>query len=58
MTLKKKISKVNKILQEDELNKRQPQAFRLLKLKEDQLHQNIALIREMRKAILKQYFEK
>ncbi|SDI00944.1 hypothetical protein SAMN04488062_1208 [Flavobacterium omnivorum] len=48
-------SKVNKMLEEHELHKKQVQALRLLEQKEDQLHQNIVLINEMKKVILKRY---
>ncbi|RTY67149.1 DUF6943 family protein [Flavobacterium sp. LB2P53] len=50
--------KVNEMLQEHELHKKQIQALRLLEQKEDQLHQNIALINEMRRAILNRYCKK
>ena len=48
-------SKVNEMLEEHELHKKQIQALRLLEQKEDQLHQNIILINEMRKVILMRY---
>jgi hypothetical protein len=48
-------SKVNEMLEEHELHKKQIQALRLLEQKEDQLHQNIMLINEMRKVILMRY---
>lgn len=48
-------SKVNEMLQEHELHQRQVQALRLLEQKEDQLHKNISLINEMRRAILYSY---
>ncbi|MEZ7505973.1 hypothetical protein [Flavobacterium sp. Arc2] len=49
------MSKVNKMLQEHELHKKQIQALRLLEQKEDQLNKNIALISEMRRVILLRY---
>lgn len=51
-------SKVNEMMQEHELHQRQVQALRLLEQKEDQLHQNISLINEMRKVILYRYCNK
>ena len=48
-------SKVNEMLEEHKLHKKQIQALRLLEQKEDQLHQNIMLINEMRKVILMRY---
>jgi hypothetical protein len=51
-------SKVNKMLQEHELHQKQIQALRLLEQKEDQLHKNIILINEMRRAILNRYYRK
>ncbi len=48
-------SKVNEMLEEHELHKKQIQELRLLEQKEDQLHQNIMLINEMRKVILMRY---
>ena len=50
--------KVNKMLQEHELHQKQIQALRLLEQKEDQLHKNIILINEMRRAILNRYYRK
>ena len=50
--------KVNEMLQEHELHQKQIQALRLLEQKEDQLHQNISLINEMRRAILNRYCRK
>jgi hypothetical protein len=47
--------KVNELLQEHELHKKQIQALRLLEQKEDQLHKNIVLINEMRRVILLRY---
>ena len=47
--------KVNEMLQEHELHKKQVQALKLLEQKEDQLHQNIALINDMRRVILHRY---
>ena len=52
---KKFNSKVNEMLEEHELHKKQIQALRLLEQKENQLHQNIMLINEMRKVILMRY---
>ncbi len=49
------ISKVNEMLQEHELHKKQIQALRLLEQKEDQLKKNIVLISEMRRVILLRY---
>ena len=43
------------MLEEHELHKKQIQALRLLEQKENQLHQNIMLINEMRKVILMRY---
>jgi hypothetical protein len=43
-------------MQEHELHRKQFQMLRLLEQKEDQLHQNIALINEMRRVILYRYF--
>jgi hypothetical protein len=48
-------AKVKEMLQEHELYKKQVQALRLLEQKEDQLHQNIVLINEMRRVILNRY---
>jgi hypothetical protein len=48
-------SKVNEMLQEHELHKKQVQALRLLEQKEDYLNQNIVLINEMRRMILSHY---
>jgi hypothetical protein len=50
--------KVNEMLQEHELHQKQIQALRLLEQKEDQLHKNINLINEMRRAILNRYCRK
>jgi hypothetical protein len=51
-------SKVNEMLRDFELHKKQIQALRLLEQKEDQLHKNISLINDMRKVILSRYCEK
>jgi hypothetical protein len=51
-------SKVNEMLQEHELHKKQVQALRLLEQKEDQYHKNIILINEMRRVILLRYSKK
>ena len=51
-------TKVNEMLKEHDLHKKQVQALRLLEQKEDQLHQNIILINEMRKVILSRYWMK
>lgn len=51
-------SKVNAMMQEHELHQKQVQALRLLEQKEDQLHRNIVLINEMRRAILNRYYRK
>ncbi|MFV8271346.1 DUF6943 family protein [Flavobacterium sp. GT2N3] len=48
-------SKVNEMLQEHELHKKQVQALRLLEQKEDQFQKNIVLISEMRRVILMRY---
>jgi hypothetical protein len=48
-------AKVNEMLQEHELHKKQVQALRLLEQKEDQLHQSIVLINKMRNVILNRY---
>ena len=48
-------SKVNEMMQEQELHQKQVQALRLLEQKEDQLHKNISLINEIRKVILHRY---
>ncbi|HTG65825.1 MAG TPA: hypothetical protein VL859_05570 [Flavobacterium sp.] len=47
--------KVNKMLQEHEQHLKQVQALRLLEQEENKLQQNIALINEMRSAILNWY---
>jgi hypothetical protein len=52
------ISKVNEMLQEHELHKKQIQALRLLEQKEGQLQKNIVLINETRKVILSRYSRK
>lgn len=49
------MSKVNEMLQEHKLHKKQIQALRLLEQKEDQLKKNIGLISEMRRVILLRY---
>ncbi|MGO4820639.1 MULTISPECIES: DUF6943 family protein [unclassified Flavobacterium] len=49
------ILKVNEMLQEHELHKKQIQALRLLEQKEDLLKKNIVLISEMRRVILLRY---
>ncbi|WP_269222477.1 hypothetical protein [Flavobacterium sp. IMCC34518] len=51
-------SKVNEMLQDFELHKKQIQALRLLEQKEDQLHKNISLINDMRNIILHRYCKK
>jgi hypothetical protein len=48
-------AKVDEIMQEHELHKKQVQALRLLEQKEEQFHQNILLINEMRRIILNWY---
>jgi hypothetical protein len=50
--------KVYEMLQEHELHQKQIQTLRLLEQKEDQLHKNILLINEMRRAILNRYCRK
>jgi hypothetical protein len=47
--------KVNELLQEHELHKKQIQTLRLLEQKEDQFQKNIVLITEMRRVILLRY---
>ena len=51
-------SRVNEMMQEHELHQKQVQALRLLEQQEDQLHKNINLINEMRRAILNRYCRK
>jgi hypothetical protein len=51
-------SKVNEMLQEHELHKKQIQALRKLEQKEDQIQQHIVLINEMRRVILLRYCKK
>lgn len=51
-------SKVNEMMQEHEMHKKQVQALRLLEQKENQLHQNILLINDLRRAILYSYNKK
>lgn len=51
-------SKVNEMLRDFELHKKQIQALRLLEQKEDQLHKNISLINDMRNIILHRYCKK
>ena len=51
-------SKVDEMLQEHELHKKQIQALRLLEQKEDQFQKNIVLINEMRRTILNRYCRK
>lgn len=51
-------SKVNEMMQEHELHQKQVQVLRLLEQKEEQLHRNIVLINEMRRAILNRYYRK
>jgi hypothetical protein len=48
-------SKVNEMLQEHELHKKQVHALRLLEQKEDQFQKNIILINKMRRVILMKY---
>jgi hypothetical protein len=48
-------TKVNALVQEHELHLKQVQALRLLEQKEDELHQNMHLINEMRRVILSWY---
>ncbi len=50
-------SKINEMLQEHQLHKKQIQALRLLEQKEDHLQKNIVLITEMRRVILLRYFK-
>jgi hypothetical protein len=51
-------AKADEMMQEHELHKKQVQALRLLEQKEDQLHQNIVLIYEIRRVILHRHFKK
>jgi hypothetical protein len=56
---KKRFSvKVNEMLVDFELHKKQIQALRLLEQKEEQLLQSIVLINEMRRVILSNYYMK
>ena len=48
-------AKVDEMMQEHELHKKQVQALRLLEQKEDQFQKNIVLITEMRRVILLRY---
>ena len=48
-------SKVNEMLQEHELHKKQVQELRVLEQKEDQFQKNIILINELRRVILLRY---
>jgi len=50
--------KVNEMMQEHELHKKQIQALMLLEQKEEQLYKNIKLINEMRRTILSRYCRK
>ncbi len=50
-------SKVDAMLQDFELHKKQVQALRLLENQEEQYHKNIALIAEMRRVILSGYIK-
>jgi hypothetical protein len=52
------MSKVNEMLQEHELHKKQIQALRLLEQKEEQFHKDIILINELRRSILNLYCKK
>ena len=45
------------MLQEQELHKKEVQTLRLLELKEEQFHQNINLINDMRRVVLYQHCE-
>ena len=47
--------KINEMLQEHELHKKQIQALRMLEQKEDKFQKNIILINEMRRVILMRY---
>jgi hypothetical protein len=51
-------SKVNQMLQEHQLHKKQIKALRLLEQKEAQLQKNIVIISEMRRGILLRYSSK
>lgn len=51
-------AKTDEMMQEYELHKKQIQALRLLEQKENQLHQNIVLINEMKRVILSGYYRK
>lgn len=50
--------KVNEMLQDFEQHQKEVKALRLLELKEEQFHQNINLINEMRRVILHRYCKK
>jgi hypothetical protein len=52
------MSKVNEMLQEHELHKKQIQALKLLEQKEEQFHKDIILINELRSVILSNYCKK
>jgi hypothetical protein len=51
-------TKVNEMLHDFEQKQKEVKALRLLEQQEDQLHQNIVLINEMKRVILKRYFTK
>ncbi|WP_394344777.1 DUF6943 family protein [Flavobacterium gawalongense] len=51
-------TKADEITHEHELHKKQVQALRLLEQKEEEFHQNINLINEMRRVILSRYCSK
>jgi hypothetical protein len=51
-------SKVNEMLQDFEAHQKDVKALRLLELKEEQFHQNINLINDMRRVILHRYCKK
>jgi hypothetical protein len=51
------LAKADEMMQEHVLHKKEVQALRLWEQKEDQLHQNIVLINEMRRVILHRYLK-
>jgi hypothetical protein len=53
--IKELSSKINEMLQDFEQHQKDVQALRLLELKENQFHQNINLINDLRRIILHRY---
>nr|WP_315178582.1 hypothetical protein [uncultured Flavobacterium sp.] len=49
--------RVNQIMEEHEQHNQNVQALKILELKEDQIQQNISLINEMRRVILRYYLK-